>query len=235
MKYFLSFTEKEGKPLKLDGTSKLPGMDEMEVILKPVKETFFPDEWDPVIKAYLAGNPTLTPGQIDSVFSIAYLPDAPPEVIATSAPSPVVPEPPPPPPPDPPVVKPPIKRDPPITEALNTRQKVVQATIPVKGDTIELRFYDNAEVDGDSISLFANGVLQFQHVFLREKPHIYILDLSKMAETVELAMVAENVGVLPPNTAFMVAFADGKRYTARIESNEKSSGVIKIVRVLSSD
>jgi hypothetical protein len=114
--------------------------------------------------------------------------------------------------------------------AFTSRKKVVQTEIPISGDTLELRFYDNAEVDGDSISLFLNGVAFFQQVRLEVKPYIVKIALENLPPISELAMVAENLGAIPPNTAYMEAFVQGKRYTARIESTEQTTGVIRLVK-----
>src|SRR4030095_1470041 len=43
-----------------------------------------------------------------------------------------------------------------IEEEFKVREKVIAVEIPLTGDSIELRFYDNAQIDGDSISLFLN-------------------------------------------------------------------------------
>jgi hypothetical protein len=42
----------------------------------------------------------------------------------------------------------------------------LQTVIP-KRDSIELRFYDNAEIDGDSIAAFKRRLLQ-EHILLTE-------------------------------------------------------------------
>ena len=117
-----------------------------------------------------------------------------------------------------------------MEEAFKERRKIVQTTIPAIGDTLELRFYDNADVDGDSISLFLNGIALFQHVRLDVKPYIFKIPVQSLPDISELAMVAENLGAIPPNTAFMEAFVNGQRYTARIESTENTTGVIKLVK-----
>jgi len=117
-----------------------------------------------------------------------------------------------------------------IKEAFSTRRQEVQTEMEVSGDSLELRFYDNAEVDGDSIALFLNGRMLFQHVRLEAKPYIYKIGIQDLTDISELTMVAENLGSIPPNTAFMEAFANGQRFTARLVSTENSSGVIKIVR-----
>ena len=115
-------------------------------------------------------------------------------------------------------------------DAFIARKKVVQKEIPVLGDSIELRFYDNAEVDGDSISLFLNGKALFQHVKLDVRPYKFKISVLDLPLESELTMVAENLGSIPPNTAFMEAFVKGTRYTARLESTENSSGVIRLIK-----
>lgn len=128
-------------------------------------------------------------------------------------------------------VAPPASTPQPVMEqAFNTRKKIVQTEIPVEGDTLELRFYDNAQVDGDSISLFLNGKILFQHVLLGTQPYIFRLAINGLPENSELTMVAENLGAIPPNTAYMEAIVSGQRYTARLESTENSSGVVRLVK-----
>ncbi|HSK12555.1 MAG TPA: hypothetical protein VK907_05030, partial [Phnomibacter sp.] len=117
-----------------------------------------------------------------------------------------------------------------MRSAYTARRKVVQTELPILGDTIELRFYDNAEIDGDSISLFLNDVALFQHVRLDARPYIFKLPVNELPENSELTMVAENLGAIPPNTAFMEAFVQGRRYSARLESTEQTSAVIRLVK-----
>jgi hypothetical protein len=125
-----------------------------------------------------------------------------------------------------------INPDPKIVVAFASRKKVVQTQIPISGDTLELRFYDNAEVDGDSISLFINGVALFEHVRLQVRPYVLKIALNSLPEVSDLTMVAENLGTIPPNTAYMEAFVKGQRYSARLESTESISGVVRLVRKL---
>jgi hypothetical protein len=100
----------------------------------------------------------------------------------------------------------------------------------LEGDTVEIHFYDNAEIDGDSISLFMNNKLVFEHVKLSEKPYIIKFAVSDLSESNELVMVAENLGAIPPNTSYMIAYINNQRYTANLESTEGSSAMIRFVR-----
>ena len=200
---------------------------------KTDKRPHFRDEWDWVIENFTAG--TNDPYVIDSISLVAYRPKAT-----------ITPE-------EPPVVRPQkpgmvmipsaepkkeVTPQPEITAALPapktieqkfiTRKKKVFTTIPVDGDSIRISFYDNAIVDGDSISLFLDGKMIFTHIKLSDKPYTVTLAVADMGEESEMVMVAENLGAIPPNTSYMVATVGDKRFTANLASTEESSAVIRL-------
>ena len=117
-----------------------------------------------------------------------------------------------------------------IKKKFTEREKVIAAEIPITADSIELRFYDNAEVDGDSISLFLNNQLLLQHIRLTDRPYIVKLSGDQLKDGNELTMVAENLGAIPPNTSYMVVFVNDQRYDATLASTEKSSAVVRFRR-----
>ncbi len=222
--------------------------------LDKVEQPQFNDEWDYVIENYTVG--ANDPYFIDSVASIhktnrqpEVVVVTPPPVIVTEQPKREEPKPEPvivPPQPtlpketqpvtkteNKPLVKEPTvvsTKAPTIKEKFFGRKKVLTTELPLLGDTIELHFYDNAEIDGDSISLFMNNRLVFEHVKLSDKPHIVKFAVSELSENNELVMVAENLGSIPPNTSYMIAYVNGVRYTANLESTENSSAMIRFVR-----
>jgi hypothetical protein len=117
-----------------------------------------------------------------------------------------------------------------IEQKFIVRTRKVVTTIPVEGDSVSLSFYDNAIVDGDSISLFLDGKIMFTHIKLTDKPHTVKFAVSDLGEASELTMVAENLGSIPPNTSYMVAIVGDKRFTANLSSTEETSAVIKLIR-----
>lgn len=188
-----------------------------DVNLDKVRDAVFADEWDYIIENYTVG--ANDPDIIDSVNMIAARKPA--EKIEAEKKLPVTEE-----------FKPVIAVLPmqTIEQKFITRKKQLTAEIPVKGDSIELRFYDNAEIDGDSISLFLNDALIFSHIRLTASAYTIRLPVNKLKESNELTMVAENLGAIPPNTSYMVAIVGEKRYEARLESTEGSSAMIRLVK-----
>lgn len=234
--------------MKLDGQAETKNGNELEVHLDKQDEPLFADGWDELIENWLYGgsHPDLIAEaeQQQRGKKITEPADEIPPVVVRSEPAPVK-KPTTAPPADkptaavyekpatpiPPVVE---KREPPrpqtTQEKFDTRQRIVQTTIPLAGDSIELQFFDNAEIDGDSISLFLNGCLIFEHVKLSAEPFVLKLAVQVLPADAELSMVAENLGAIPPNTSFMMAYVNGQRYTARLESTEGTTAVIRFVR-----
>lgn len=121
-----------------------------------------------------------------------------------------------------------VKAPPTIEEKFAQRKTALTTIIPVSGDSIEFKFYDNAEVDGDSISIFLNSKLIRTHIRLTDKGYSVKIPATDLQAENELVMVAENLGSIPPNTAYMEAWSGGQRYAARLESTENSSAMIKL-------
>ena len=127
-------------------------------------------------------------------------------------------------------IKPPIKKDAPLTgSTLKFEQRVntVLKTIPIKNETFTVDFYDNGEIDGDSISVFYNGKLVLSHKRLSNKPITLTLTADPDKPVNELVMYAENLGEIPPNTALMIVHDGDNRYEQRIESDLGKNGTIR--------
>ncbi len=101
----------------------------------------------------------------------------------------------------------------------------------IKVDTgnIRLDFYDNAIVDGDSITVLVDGRVIFSHQRLTEKPlTTYVrIDLDNTFHEVE--MIAENQGSIPPNTAILIITAGEARHQLVLNSTEIKSAKVRFV------
>lgn len=116
----------------------------------------------------------------------------------------------------------------PTVKGFERRPLNVLKTIEVTGqDEIKVDFYDNGEIDGDTISVFFNGKLILSRQRLTDKPLTVTIKLDPDREINDLVMYADNLGAIPPNTALMIAVIDGKRNEVYISSTEKTSGTIR--------
>ncbi|MGZ3839228.1 MAG: hypothetical protein ACXVMS_12885 [Flavisolibacter sp.] len=106
----------------------------------------------------------------------------------------------------------------------------VQKEILVDGDSLQVDFYDNGEVDGDSISVFYNDQLLGANLRLSTKSIHMNIGLDSTREANTLSMFANNLGSIPPNTALMLIYDGKKRYEVRLSSNLEKSAAVRIRR-----
>jgi hypothetical protein len=115
-----------------------------------------------------------------------------------------------------------------INQDFKKRKQIVSKQIEVSSDSVRLSFYDNAEVDGDSISVFLNGKLVIAHQELSERAFNVYVKLDTNLETNEVSMFAENLGKYPPNTALMVISDGDKRYETFLSSDFQGNATIRL-------
>lgn len=110
-----------------------------------------------------------------------------------------------------------------IIKKLPERKNKEQSRIEVNVRSITLNVYDNAIIDGDTVSIFYNGKLLLGRQRLSEKPIVINLELDEKQTRHEVILVAENLGGIPPNTALIVVYAGNKRHelfsSASLEEN----------------
>jgi hypothetical protein len=113
-------------------------------------------------------------------------------------------------------------------QALQQRENIVAATIPVHGtDTIHVELYDNGEIDGDSVSLFLNNRLLLQHLRLAAEPKVILIPIDKSIPVNRLILFAENLGTLPPNTALMEVTVHGKTYELFLSTDYRKNASVE--------
>ena len=226
--------------MKLDGKSSSKEDDKKDKkelhLVKGNAAPVFPDEWDFLIENYSYG--VSHPDIVDSIEQLAFTKRTIPvtekpvtdQAVAKTQQTTIISE-------KPAYETPPVVAPVFIPPSLQTneerftsRTKVLQNVIPVKGDSIELRFYDNAEIDGDSIAVFLNGHLLKEHILLAEQAYIIKIAVPDLQADNELVMVAENLGSIPPNTSLMVAVVEDKHYEAHLQSTEGSSAMVRLVK-----
>lgn len=112
--------------------------------------------------------------------------------------------------------------------ALQQRTFVKGPLIEVDTDTIMLHLYDNGKMDFDTVSVFFNRQPVAEHKLLGLTPIEIPLVLA--AGENEIALFAENLGEIPPNTALCIVYAGTQRYDLNLSSSLATNGTIRIKR-----
>ena len=101
--------------------------------------------------------------------------------------------------------------------------------IKVDTGTIRLDFYDNAIVDGDSITVLVDKQVVLTHQKLSAKPLTAYIKVDLNNTFHEIEMIAENLGTIPPNTSILIITAGVKRHLLSLSSTESKSARVRIV------
>ena len=101
----------------------------------------------------------------------------------------------------------------------------------IKVDTglLKLDFYDNAEIDGDSVSVKVNSNTIVSHQMLGIKPITVYVKVSLDNPEQEVTMIGENLGSIPPNTALLIVTAGSKRYQLFLASGGNKNAQVRFV------
>ena len=101
--------------------------------------------------------------------------------------------------------------------------------IAVDTGNIRLDFYDNGEIDGDSITVLVNKRVVLSNQILTAKPNTVFIRVDETNNFQEIEMVANNLGSIPPNTALLIITAGSKRYRLFLTSTETKSAMVRFV------
>lgn len=121
--------------------------------------------------------------------------------------------------------KPDIKLPPSLT---NRKAELVKE-IKVDTGIIKIDFYDNGQIDGDTISVYVNNMPSVSNKRLTTKPVSITMKIDLKRTEQELIMVGENMGSIPPNTALMIVYAGDKRYQLYLTSDEQKNAMVRFI------
>ncbi|MEO5595160.1 MAG: hypothetical protein ABIR15_02970 [Chitinophagaceae bacterium] len=116
-----------------------------------------------------------------------------------------------------------------LVVSFEQRKTILSTEVEIESDSVRISFYDNGDIDGDSITIFINKVPVLTHQPLSEKALNMYLAMDNAHANTEISMFAENLGKYPPNTALMVITDGSKRKEVFLSSSltQNSSVILK--------
>lgn len=112
---------------------------------------------------------------------------------------------------------------------LENRKAELVREIFVDTGNIKLDFYDNGQIDGDTISVYVNNFPVVSNMMLTIKPVTTNVRIDLKRPVQEVIMVGENLGSIPPNTALMIVTAGDKRYQLYLTSDDKKNALVRFI------
>ncbi len=106
-----------------------------------------------------------------------------------------------------------------LPDELQSRSNLLVKTLTITSPDIQVVVLDDAEIDGDIISLYHNNQQVLSHKTLGKEVVKYAFTADKLHPHHEFVLVAENLGSIPPNTALVRIRAGGVKYEFTVHSN----------------
>jgi len=106
-----------------------------------------------------------------------------------------------------------------VPEVLIKRKNILTETFLVDSEEARIEFFDNGQIDGDTISVYHNNKRVVNNKRLTYSPIVLQAHVDKDS-SYEFIVVAENLGAVPPNTALVIITSGTKHYEINIASDE---------------
>lgn len=105
-------------------------------------------------------------------------------------------------------------------------QKIIEID-PDERDSIKIELADDAQIDGDVVSVYFNDSLIIHKQRLSAKPVTFYISVPPDANICNLQMVAESMGSIPPCTAAMTIITQKKNYQLNLSSSMSNNSVVQ--------
>ncbi len=105
-------------------------------------------------------------------------------------------------------------------------QKLVELETDER-DSIKIELLDNAEIDGDVVSVYINDCRLVQAYKLKKEPRVFYFSIPKGVPVCNIKMAAESMGSIPPCTALMNIITKHNRYEINLTSSMSNNSVVQ--------
>ena len=112
------------------------------------------------------------------------------------------------------------------SKALTQRDNVLLQTYHISTPDILVELFDNAEIDGDRVSVYHNNEIIVNNQTLTHEPITFKVHADAANRTHEFVLIAENLGTIPPNTALMRITVGTQVYKLSVKTDLKTNAKI---------
>ena len=125
------------------------------------------------------------------------------------------------------IAKPKLKAPLPFSSSYNQRDNELVQNIRLPAGKVQVKIYDNGTIDNDTVTVVLDLKKIISRAKLTEKPLIFNFQLSSEEPDHEVIMIADNLGLYPPNTSLMIVESGNQRFEVRISSSDKKNAVVR--------
>ncbi|WP_315816094.1 hypothetical protein [Paraflavitalea speifideaquila] len=115
-----------------------------------------------------------------------------------------------------------------LVEKYESRKNIYLQDLEIESDSIRISFYDNGDIDGDTISVLLNKTPIILKQELSSRALTIYIAMDDKRPVSEIGMFAENLGKYPPNTALMVITDGIHRYDMYLSSSLTQNALVRL-------
>lgn len=115
-----------------------------------------------------------------------------------------------------------------LNDQKRSRRSQTVNTIVTAADTLMLLLHDNGEIDHDTVTVFHNGHIIINQLGLTLTPFEMILPINATDSIHSIELMANNLGTIPPNTAYLTIRTGSDKYELRLSSDYNINARIDI-------
>jgi len=115
-----------------------------------------------------------------------------------------------------------------LVTKFESRKSIYMQDLEIESDSIRISFYDNGDIDGDTISVLLNKTPIIVKQELSSRAITLYIALDDKRPVSEIGMLAENLGKYPPNTALMVVTDGVHRYDMYLSSSLTQNALVRL-------
>lgn len=112
------------------------------------------------------------------------------------------------------------------SEAVTIRKNTEQGRIIISNPVLNLKIYDNGDIDNDTVSVFYNNTLIVNNQRLTDKALEINIPIDTSIKEHVITLFANNLGSIPPNTALIVVTSGNRRYELRSRADLNENAVL---------
>jgi hypothetical protein len=115
-----------------------------------------------------------------------------------------------------------------LVEKYESRKNIYLQDLEIESDSIRVSFYDNGDIDGDTVSVLLNKTPIIVKQELSARALTIYIAMDDKRPVSEIGMFAENLGKYPPNTALMVITDGVRRYEMYLSSSLTQNALVRL-------
>jgi len=115
------------------------------------------------------------------------------------------------------------------TALLRNKTNALVKEIIVDSGLVHIEFFDNGQIDGDTITVYVNDKPIVYRQMLKTQPLTLSVLVDRQKSVQDVVMVGENLGSIPPNTALMIVTAGKERYQLYLTADEKQNALVRFI------